>query len=188
MAFPPYTPDYVTDDISPVAITLTSEAEIQRVLGYKGFKLHLDDLDPLDDNYLDGTDSEADDVNYIEEVIQQASSEVLGYLVPRFDAERCSTNPIVRKIATYWAAHYISRRRGNEPLYETEVAEGIEKLERYREGSLYLNVPSSGPRAIVQSYVIDSRYTLNPTRVIRIASTSTVTKQKLAWEYPFFWL
>jgi phage gp36-like protein len=188
MAFPPYTPDYVTDDLVPVAITLTSEAEIQRVLGYKGVKLHLDDLDDLDENYLDGTDTDATDENYIEEAIQQASSEVLGYLVPRFDAELLSVNPIIRRIATYWAAHNISRRRGNEPLYETEVAEGIEKLERYREGSLYLNVPSRGPRAITQSYVTDMRFYHNPTRVIRLASTSIVPSQKLAWNFPFFWL
>lgn len=186
MAFPPYTPDYVDD--SNVEILLTSEAEIERVLGYKGVKLHLDDLDDLDDNYLDGTDVDATKENYTNEVIQRVSSEVLGYLVPRFDAELCSQNPLIRKIATYWAAHDISRRRGNEPLYETEVAEGIEKLERYREGSLYLNVPSRGPRAIVQSYVTDSRYYQNPTRVLRMASTSIVSRQKLAWDYPFFWL
>jgi hypothetical protein len=186
MAFPPYTPDHVDD--SDVAITLTSEAEIQRVLGYKGVKLHLDDLDDLDDNYLDGTDEDATDANYIEETIQRISSRVLSYLVPRFDAALCSANPRVREIATYWAAHDISRRRGNEPLYETEVAEGIENLERYREGSLYLNVPSSGPRAIVQSYVTDNRFYNNPTRVLRLASTSFVSKQKLAWDYPFFWL
>lgn len=186
MAFPPYTPDHVDD--SNEEILTTSEAEIERILSYKGVKLHLDDLDMEDDNYLDDTHIEANKDNYIQETIQRVSSKVLGYLVPRFDAYKCSINPRVREISTYWAAHDISRRRGNEPLYETEVAEGIESLERYREGSLYLNIPSSGPRAIVQSYVTDSRYYNNPTRVLRMASTSIVSGQKLAWNYPFFWL
>lgn len=184
MAFPPY----VSDHIDGTEVLTTSEAEIERVLSYKGVKLHLDDLDEDDENYLIGTSSEATKDNYIEETIQRVSSKVLGYLVPRFDALKCSENPRVREISTYWAAHDISRRRGNEPLYEVEVAEGIESLERYREGSLYLNVPSSGPRAIVQSYVTDSRFYQNPTRVLRQASTSIVSGQKMSWDYPFFWL
>lgn len=185
MAFPPYTPEHM-DGL--VAVSLTSVGEIERLLSYKGTELHLDDLDSADDNYLDGTNSDATKANFLVEVIQRATSEVLSYLVPRFDAVALQANPLVRRIATYIAVHEISRRRGNEPLYEAEVAEGLEKLERYREGSLFLNVASRGPRAVVQAYVTDSRYYRNPTRVISAASTSIVPNQKLAWNYPFFWL
>jgi len=185
MAFPPYVPDHTT--LAGTA-AFTSEEEIQRLLSFKGQLLHLDDLDIQDDNYLAGTASDANDVNFITEVIQRVTSKIMEYLAPRFTAQALYQLPRIREIATYWACHDISRRRGNEPIYETEYAEGIETLERYREGSLYLNAPSAGPRAIVQSYVTDSRYTRNPTRVIRGASTYTTSGQKLAWEYPFFWL
>ena len=186
MPFPPYTPDHT--DLANEAILLTSRSELERVLSYKGVKLHLDDLDSDDENYLSGTDADATDDNYIEEGIQRVSSKVLSYLVPRFSAELCANNPRVREIATYWLAHDISRRRGNEALYEVEVSEGIQNLEDYRDGTLFLNVPSSGPRAIVQSYVTDSRFFRNPTRVLQSASITTVSNQKLAWNYPFFWL
>lgn len=185
MPFPPYIPDFVNS--SDVAILLTSKTEIERLLGAKGVDLHTDDLDDTDDNYFEGEDDTTDN-NFMNEVIQRVSSKVLQYLMPRFDAERCSENPTVREIATYWAAHDISRRRGNEPLYEADVAEGIERLERFRDGSLHLAIPSSRPRVYSQAYVTDNRYYINPVRVISRASTGTVANQKLMYQWPFFWL
>ena len=186
MPFPPYIPDFV-DGLSN-AILLTTLAEMQRLLGAKGTRLHLRDLDSLDDEYDDSTDALATDTNTVSEIIQRVSSKVLQYLEPRFDAELCSQNPTIREIATYWACHDISRRRGNEPLYEAEVAENIERLERFRDGSLYLGVSSSRPRVYSQSFVTDNRYYRNPVRVLRTSSTATVSGQKMAYEYPFFWL
>lgn len=186
MAFPPYIPDHTIT--GGVAARFTSLAEIQRLLSYKGVKLHLDDLVIADENYIPGTCSDATDSNYLSEVIQRVTSRIMEYLAPRFTPESLYQLPRIREIATYWACHDISRRRGNEPLYENEYADGIETLERYREGTLYLDAVSSGPRAYVQSYVTDSRFYRNPTRVLSYASTSTVSGQFLSPNYPFFWL
>lgn len=185
MPFPPYIPDFV--DSSSDEILLTSKTEIERLLGAKGVDLHTDDLDSGDPDYFAG-EADTTDENFMEELIQRISSKVLQYLMPRFDAERCSENPTVREIATYWAAHDLSRRRGNEPLYEAEVAENIERLERFRDGSLHLAIPSSRPRVYSQAFVVDNRYRLNPIRVISGASTATVSNQKMMYQYPFFWL
>lgn len=187
MPFPNYIPDFVTE-VGNVPILLTSIDEMQRVLGAKGIRLHIQDLDPTNDEYDDDTDSLATTSNIITEYIQRVSSKVLQYLEPRFDAELISKNPTIREIATYWACHDISRRRGNEPLYEAEVAEGIERLERFRDGSLFLGVPSSRPRIYSQAFVVDNRYNYSPIRVIRSGTTATVSGQKVMFQYPFFWL
>lgn len=186
MPFPPYDPGYTLPDTT--IISFTSKPEMERLLSFKGVFLHLDDLDISDPNYVAGTDIEASDENMILEIIQRVTSKIMEYLAPRFEASALEQNTRIREIATYWACHDLSRRRGNEPLYEDEVAQGLETLERYREGSLYLDAISSGPRTYVQSYITDSRYFRNPTRVLPHASTKTVTGQRLTWQYPFFWL
>lgn len=186
MAFPPYTPDHLLEDETTAAFT--SVPEIERLLSNRGRDLHLDDLDSDDDNYDDGTHIDATDDNAMTEVIQRVTSKIMEYLAPRYTPEALHRLPRIREIATYWACHDLSRRRGNEPLYESEVVEGMDTLERYRDGSLFLDAPSKGPRVYVQSYVTDNRFTRNPTRVLKSASTSVVSGQRLAWEYPFFWL
>lgn len=181
MAFPPYTSDHT-------GVSLTSRAEIERMFSYKGVSLHLDDLDSDDDNYDPNTHADATVDNFISEVVQRATSRVMEYLHPRYEADDVETVPSVREITTILACHDLTRRRGNEPVYEHDVADGYDRLEQYRDGTLYLNAIPRGPRALVQSYVTDSRYYRNPTRVLRLASTSIVPGQNLAWDYPFFWL
>ena len=185
MPFPPYIPDHVEGSTAVLLITL---AEMQRLLGAKGIRLHIDDTDPTDENYDDSTDVLVTTTNTIDEIIQRVSSRVLGYLYPRFNANSCSQNPTVREIATYWACYMLSRRRGNEPLYEHEVVENEDLLERYRSGELYLNVQSRGPRAHLQSYVVDNRFSRLPIRVLPHSSTELVPNQQRAFIIPFFWL
>ena len=166
----------------------TTRAEIERLLSYKGVSLHLDDTDDLDDNYGGGTSTLVTPSNTLDEIIERATSRVNEYLLPRYAPATLSLLPRVREITTFIACHLLSRRRGNEPLYDDEVAESIETLERYREGSLYINAPLQGPRAVTQSFVTDNRYFRNPVRVLTHSSTDTVANQNLAWDYPFFWL
>lgn len=186
MPFPPYVPDHV--DSSDDAVLLTSLAEMQRLLGAKGIRLHLVDTDPTDDEYDADTDVLTTSQNTIDEIVQRVSSRVLGYLYARFDPVSCSNNPTVREIATYWACHMLSRRKGNEPLYEAEVVENQDLLDSYRCGELYLNVQSRGPRANIQSYMVDNRFYQTPIRVLPQSSTQIVTNQRQLYLIPFFWL
>lgn len=189
MAFPLYTPD-VRNDADTADVLFTTVGEMQRLCSYLFELLHVDDADPTDDNYISGTDADVTTANILSEVIQRATSKIMMYLAPRFSAEQLSTLPRIREMATYWACHDLSRRRGNQPIYEAEVAELEDELERIRLGELFLDVPVLGQRAVVQSYNVDSRFIRSPIRVQRYASsrvTETIN-QKLAYEYPFFWL
>jgi len=186
MPFPLYIPAYENE--SDVKITFTSRSEIERVLSFKGTYLHLDDTDSDDENYLDGTDDFVTPSNVIEEIIDRVTARIMEYLAPRYEAINLFQMPTIREIATYMACHELTKRRGNEPLYDAEVAGYEERLERYREGTLYLNAPSSR-RAYVQSYAVDNRYYRSPVRVIRPASTHVVSGQQVFWDnFPFFWL
>lgn len=187
MAFPPYTPDF-QEDITFISKQLTTRGEMERLYSYKGVSLHLDDADDNDENYLDGTDTDVTPSNIINEVIDRATAEVMEYLAPRYNIDDIRRKTRIRELATIMACHRLSMRRGNEPIFDSDYAEAIETLERYREGTLYLNAPSS-PRAYVQSYVTDMRYIRNPTRVLSAASTKVVSGQHAFWEsFPFFWL
>ena len=185
MPFPEYVPDTTVDGTTYL---FTSIQEMEREFSKLGIDLHVDDADSTDDNYVTGTDPETTVANVLTEIIQRATSKVHEHLAPKYTAEVLSTIPRIREIATYWACHDLSRRRGNEPLYEAEVAEGIEALEDYRHGVRYLDAPQSGQRAVVQSYQSDNRFYRNPIRVLRTSSTRIVPQNNLAWNYPFFWL
>lgn len=188
MPFPPYVPDYKDPDDFFNEVTFTSRAEMERLLSFRGIKLHVDDADPNSEYYDDETDALVTPDNILNEIITRVTAWIMEYLAPRYKATDIHDKVRIREIATYKAVHDLSRRRGNEPLFEAEVVESIETLERYREGTLYLNAPSSN-RAYVQSYVTDNRYFRNPTRVLRTASTETVSGQHLFWDnFPFFWL
>jgi hypothetical protein len=188
MPFPPYVSDYNTPGPSPTKIVFTSRSEMERLLSFKGVHLHLDDANTDDENYLDGTNEYVTPTNVMVEIIDRVTARIMEYLAPRYDANNLYEIPTIREIATYMACHELSRRRGNEPLYDAEVAGYEERLERYREGTLFLNAPSSR-RAYVQSFTVDNRYYRHPIRVIRPASTHTVAGQQVFWDYfPFFWL
>lgn len=185
MAFPPYISD--TTDENDTVYTMTSRGEVERQLSYYGVALHLDDLDPNDDNYNEDNDADANMDNFLEEQIQMATSEIMSVLGPRYLVEDIYKNPQLRRIATFKVAHAITRRRGNEPVFEEEVIIGEEKLLGFQAGTLYLDAPSNGQRAIIQSGVVDMRYTRQPWRIIQSASSSTVSGQNIGRQ-AFFWL
>lgn len=185
MAFPEYISDTQVDN---TPVYLTSLSEIQRMLSTYGELRHTDDINPDDGNFNVENGSEVTRDNFITELVQRATSEIMSYLAPRYTIDAVSRIPRLREIATYAACHKLTRRRGNEPLYEEEYIEGIAELEDYRSGKRYLDAPSNGPRAYMQSYLIDNRFTTRPTRVIPDASTKVISGQRTAWQYAFAWL
>jgi hypothetical protein len=145
MAFPEYVSDTIVgEDIEPTL--LTSIAEIQRVYSRAGVQLHLDDLDPDDANYDADNHTDATKDNFLTEVIQRATSEIMSFLAPRYTTDSVYQLPRMREIATYWACYKISKRRGNEPIFEEEYIEAMDELADYRSGIRYLDAASNGPR------------------------------------------
>lgn len=185
MPFPDYIPD---TQVGPTTYLLTSLSEIQRVLSTYGENSHTDDLDPTDPNHNDDNPAEVNRDNYIEEQIQRSSSWVMSYLGHRFNIDQIYRIPRIREITTLHACYRMTRRRGNQPLFEEEYVEGVQELDDYRDGVRFLDAPSKGPRAYMQSYIHDNRFSVYPLRVLRQASTGVVPGQKMMYRYPFFWL
>src|SRR5690606_14807023 len=121
MAFPPYVPDHTFPNTSN-AILLTSKEEIARLMSTQSIRQHVDDLDEDHENHDNDNALDVTDDYFLAEVIQRASSRVMERLAPRFKAENIYQTPRIREIATYFAAHDITRRRGNDPIYEHENA------------------------------------------------------------------
>jgi hypothetical protein len=180
MAFP----DYVSDTNS---VYSTSLAEIHRLLSEQGATRHLDDLDEYHPNYDPDTHPEATSDNALIEIKQRATSRVLEYLYPKWTIESIINVPRIRELTTYIACYLITKRRGNQPLYENEYIEALDILLQYRDGLLSLPAPVSKPRAYMISSVVDLRFTQQPVRQISAASTAVVTYENL-FRPSFFWI
>jgi hypothetical protein len=185
MPFPDYESDTTVDSILYV---MTSEEELSRLLSSYGTREHIDDLDELSQNNDPLNGSNTNSVNVIAEWCQRVTSQIMEYLSPIYHVKDVYKLPRIREIATYWLAYKLTGRRGNEPLYTTEYIEGIDTLEKYRSGELTLQAPTFGPRAYMQSGVVDLRATLQPYRIIPEASTRVLSSQKLFRWYGFNWL
>jgi hypothetical protein len=190
MGYPEYESDSIVDiNGTPTLLLLTSEAEMQEQFSALGVNLHIDDVNPADDNYDHDNDPAINKAEVIKTFAQRATSHVMSYLAPRFAIENIYRIPRLREIATIWACYKISRRRGNESVYEEEYLENEAELEAYRNGTRYLAAPVNGQRGVVQSYVIDNRYSYNSCRVLPQASTQVVGGQALYSRYAAFrWL
>lgn len=185
MAFPQYVSD--TNPTGTV-LYLTSLAEIQQEFSTKGIRLHIDDMVLTDTNYDSHNDSDVVSANYITTLLQRATSHVMSYLAPRYAIADIYQIPRLREIATYWACYKLSKRRGNDALYQEDYAEGQDDLEDYRDGTKYLAAPSNGRRAYMQSGIVDLRFTQRPYRTIPLASSSVQSGQGTTLYTPFWWL
>ena len=188
MSFPQYQSDTLDNNPSPVAIYLTSLAEIQQELSARGLRLHTDDMRVTDANYDSIADGDVSETNYLNTLYQRSTSHIMSYLTPRYSIQNIYRIPRLREIATYWACYKLTGRRGNEQLYEEEYAEGQDDLEQYRDGTKYLAAPSNGRRAHMTSGVVDLRFNKQPWRVIPQASTHISSGQNTIPYTPFWWL
>lgn len=111
---------------------LTSLVEIQRLWSVPGVTLRLDDLT------ANNPDSDLT-VETINEIIDQATQEVLMYIEGLYNASDLVNNTWTRRQATFIGAYYLSLRRGNPPYYEAEYERIIAKLERIKNG--FLQIP-----------------------------------------------
>lgn len=156
---------------------LTSREELEFLFSLHGVDLHTDHISP---------DMEDD---FFTTLIHRATRHVFSYLGTRYELEQLATDVRIREIATYWAAYKLSHHRGNPSIFESEYIDGIEELERIREGTLFLGVPTT-PRAVMQSGVVDLRacsYRIQPTN---LGTSYVYPKQRSlrVYYWPFHWL
>jgi len=188
MAFPEYASD-TNSLVTPYdPLLMTTPQEIHRLFSTTGEKLHTDDLNSDDDNYNRSNDSTVNRDNFLSELAQRATSHIMTFLAPRYKIDDIYQIPRLREIATYWAVYKLTRRRGNEPVYEEEYIEAMDELEMFRSGERYLDAPSGGQRAYMQSSIVDLRYNRSPIRVIPDGSTKVVSGQHTYNWFGFSWL
>jgi hypothetical protein len=149
---------------------VTSLCEIHRLLSARGEVRHLADLDVFDTEYQVENMLSNNKHNALKEIYQRTTSRVMERLAPRFTVQNVYKLPRIREIGTYTACYLITHRRGNEPLYEAEMLEGMDTLDDYKNGILYLDAPVTGTRVAMLSHVIDLRHHNQPSRIIRSAS------------------
>lgn len=181
MAFPEYVSDTDT-------ILMTSKEEMARLVSNFALEAHSDDLNFLSGNFDEYNGNEETDTNWRTECIQRTTSEIMSYLGAKYSIENVYQNPMIREIATYMAVYKFTGRRGNEPLYRAEYLEGLDKLEKFVSGELYLDAPTNGPRAYMLSYAVDNRYAYQPIRAIRQGSSNLIPGQKEFYTWGFYWL
>ena len=156
---------------------LTSREEIELLFSVHGVELHIDHI---------SADNEDD---FFTTLIHRATRHVFSYLGTRYELVQLATDVRVREIATYWAAYKLSHHRGNPSIFESEYIDGIEELERIREGTLFIGIPTT-PRAVMQSGVVDLRacsYRILPTN---LGTTHVYPNQRRLriYYWPFHWL
>jgi phage gp36-like protein len=182
-------PEYISDSlVNNDLILMTSRQEMARLVSTVALQQHSDDLNFLSNNFDRYNGNEVDDNNWLTEVIQRTTSEIMTYLGSKYKVEDVYKNPVIREIATYMAVYKFTGRRGNEPLYRAEYIEGLDKLEKFVSGELYLDAATSGPRAYMLSYAVDNRFTQMPVRAIRQASSQLIPGQRQFHTWGFFYL
>lgn len=159
--------EYITDTDS---LYVTSLCEIYRLLSARGATRHLADLDSFDSDYQMENFGGSTKVDALNEIYQRTTSRVMERLAPRYTVNNIYKLPRIREIGTYTACYLITKRRGNEPLYEAEMLEGMDVLDDYRDGLLYLDAPITGTRVAMLTPVIDLRHHGQPSRIIKSAS------------------
>jgi phage gp36-like protein len=156
---------------------LTSWEEIENLFSVTGTELHSDHIEIEDEADFQTT------------LVHRATRHVFSYLGSRYKLADLATDVRIREIATYWAAFKLSQQRGNPSIFESEYIDGIEELERIREGTLYLGVPTT-PRAVMQSGVVDLRASNYRLRPEFLGSSYIYPQQRRLRMYywPFQWL
>ena len=185
MVFPEYRSDTEVDN---TLLLMTTKQEMARLLSNRGLEMHADDLNFLSENFDEYNGDEETDANWLTEVIQRTTSEIMSILGSKYAVEDIYLLPKIREIATYMAVYKYTGRRGNEPLYRSEYLEGLDTLEKFAKGELYLNAPTNGPRSYMISYAVDNRFAYQPVRVIRQGSSNMVRGQKEFYTWGFYWL
>jgi hypothetical protein len=160
-----------------LAYAYTSQAEIERIMSKKSAELYVDDI---------GTGI-ADEPEIWDDAINQATDTINIYAQAFYAEEILFTSSWVRRVATWIAAHLISRRRGNPGVYAEEYYEYLALLERIRKGEI--QIPSIAQKATSipsgTNYTIDDRYSSNKLRVQENTSVETDSPHRDISAWPF---
>jgi hypothetical protein len=142
---------------------LSSEGEVLRIMGDYAIDLLLEDV---------GRGGNAIVWN---EVLEEATETTDMYTTQFYNPATHRTNKWLRRKTTVLAAHLISQRRGNNPLFNSRVDRVYEEFALIASGGFH--IPNSIPRGrfapVVRNYTIQNRMQRHPQRVDTTKSTGT---------------
>ena len=128
---------------------LTSQAEMERLSGAEAILTRLDD----DEDDVVDTDS-------INDIMLEATDEVLMFCESRYNTSDLIQNRWVRRAATTIAVHLLSQRMGNSDQYSTAFSRIEDRLKSIVEGrfSIPRLTTAQDERPAMSNLVIDDRY------------------------------
>lgn len=131
----------------------TSEDEIKKLFSQRGLDLHLDDDESLDD-------PDADELESLDWVIDDATDEVNLYVWTLYAPADLANNRKVRSWATWIACYFLSQRKGDPALWVERYDKIIEQLTAVRDGNL--KIPRVPVRTLTRpelgNQVVDQRF------------------------------
>lgn len=150
---------------TPYPLTFSSREEVRRQVSEDAELWHSDHTTVNDE--------------LIEENIQRATGTVKGRLNKLFDDVHLSQSPWVRHRCTVIACYYLSKKRGNAPIYESDYFHILEEFAELIAGEIYLEeLPRQvGASVVMQNVRSDNRTPFNSIRVDPLTSTETVPGQ-----------
>ena len=142
----------------------TSRTEVESVLSTVGLDLRVDDD-------LDGVVSTAEE-DYLVDAMAEATDEVAGYLLHRYEHSELENSRWVRRVTSYFAASAICRRHGNPDMFVTELERYQKKMEDVIAGKFF--IPNANSRVMIgpkmSNIVVDNNYANNKVRVDKQSS------------------
>lgn len=94
----------------------------------------------------EGVDNLTDDGvedTLVDEMISYAETKIIGMLGYKFKVATLALSPVVKQIAVYFSAYFLSERRGNPSYYQQQFEKAEEMLLALRNGDFEL-VDASG--------------------------------------------
>ena len=154
---------------------LTSQAEMERIFGVEAV------LTRLDDDEDDVVDTER-----INDVMLEATDEVLMFCEGRYNTTDLIQNRWVRRAATTIAIHLLSQRRGNSDQYSTAFTRIEDRLKSIQSGQFSIPrlTTAHDERPAMSNLVIDDRYSRNKIREqVDISEGTTDGSQDDDWPH-----
>lgn len=164
--------------VESLAYPYTSETEIKRLYGKKGFQNITADLA--------GTDL----ADAILDAIADATTTIDAYASQIYAQVDLAQSRWVRERAKWIAAYRLSQRAGAPDLFSQRYAEIIEELEKVKDMEIMIpNLPTSADLTpALSNLYIDPNYEVDKIRVYPSTSTGgNSSRQSLSWRYPVDW-
>lgn len=161
----------------PTVNHFSSEAEVTRLLGSFGVGQALEDWN-TDDRH-----------SVWEDLLISADTQVALHINQYYNPTTNLLNPYLRRVATYFSAWEISKRRGNPGLYQQEVLELKDQLEGVRTRKFIIpdGIPIGNTGPVVRNYIMQPHSPF-PMRVEKLKSMGdSYVGEKTSLLLPYFY-